>query len=73
MSFKYIVIRDELDCSLTEVDESSEDLLQDNVTSNNNDGLDYLDHKSEEYDHTLQAALFILKAKHIHKISQKLM
>ena len=33
------------------------------------DGPDFLNH-SAGYDHTEQAALFVLKAKHIHKISQ---
>lgn len=42
------------------------------ISCGDDDGLDLLnpDNSDAGYDHTEQAALFVLKAKHIHKISQ---
>ena len=48
-----------------------EDELPQESLEADEDGLDFLDPENASgYDHTEQAALFILKAKHVHKISQ---
>lgn len=64
--------REQLNPVLRDTSSTQERSTPSEISCGDDDGLDFLDPDNSDtgYDHTEQVALFVLKAEHVHKISQ---